>query len=184
VTASRRAAFLDRDGVLNERPAEHEYVREPPALALLPGVAEAVQRLEEAGYTPVVVSNQRGVARGLVTWETLRAIEEMIIGAIGRPLAFYYCPHDLADGCDCRKPAPGLLLRAAAELDLDLTRSVMIGDAESDVEAGRAAGTRTIRVSAPGTATSAEAVAPNLSAATDLLLSQPVPDRCTLDREL
>ncbi len=167
----RPAAFLDRDGVLNERPPDHDYVRAIDTLVLLPGAADAVRRLADAGYVPVTISNQRGVARGLVTWETLRAIEEVLIREIGGRIAFYYCPHDYVDACDCRKPAPGLLLRAAAELGLDLPRSVMIGDAESDVEAGRAAGTRTIRIAAPGTATSADATATDLAAAADLLLA-------------
>ena len=175
----RPAAFLDRDGVLNERPADHDYVRAIEALVLLPGAADAVRRLAAAGYVPVAVSNQRGVARGLVTWETLRAIEEVLTREIGGRIAFYYCPHDDADACDCRKPAPGLILRAAAELGLDLGRSVMIGDAESDVEAGRAAGTRTIRIAPPGTVTSADATAPDLAAAADLLLAPAEPDART-----
>ena len=166
----RPAAFLDRDGVLNERPPAHDYVRELDQLVLLPGSANAVRRLAGAGYVLVVVSNQRGVARGLVTWQTLRAVEEVLVRETGGPIAFYYCPHDDADACDCRKPAPGLLLRAAAELGLDLARSVMIGDAESDVEAGRAAGTSTIRIAPPGAETAAGATAPDLSAAADLLL--------------
>lgn len=168
----RPAAFLDRDGVLNERPREHDYVRAVDALVLLPGAADAVRRLADAGYVPVAVSNQRGVARGLVTWETLRAIEDVLTREIGGRIAFYYCPHDYADACDCRKPAPGLILRAAVELGLDLRRSVTIGDAESDVEAGRAAGTSTIRIAPSGTATSADATAPDLAAAADLLLAR------------
>ncbi|HXY81427.1 MAG TPA: HAD family hydrolase [Gaiellaceae bacterium] len=167
----RPAAFLDRDGVLNERPPAHDYVREIDQLVLLPGAAEAVRRLAGAGYVPVVVSNQRGVARGLVTWQTLRAVEEALVRETGGPIAFYYCPHDDADACDCRKPAPGLLLRAAAELGLDLACSVMIGDTESDVEAGRAAGTATIRIAPPGTATGADATAPDLAEAAAIVLS-------------
>src|SRR5581483_4794961 len=111
----RPAAFLDRDGVLNRRPPPHDYVRSAEALELLPGVAGAVDALRAAGFATVVVSNQRGLARGLLTPETLAAIERRLAEAGVRIDAYYYCPHDLADGCDCRKPAPGLLLRAAAE---------------------------------------------------------------------
>jgi D-glycero-D-manno-heptose 1,7-bisphosphate phosphatase len=166
----RRAAFLDRDGVLNASPGEHEYVRASEELQLLEGAASAVRRLHEAGWVPVVVSNQRGVARGLVTWETLREIEEILVAEAGCPIAFYYCPHDHADRCSCRKPAPGLLVRAAEDLGLDLARSVMIGDSESDIEAGRAAGARTILIAPAGTETKADAVAASLAAAADTVL--------------
>lgn len=169
--SGRRAAFLDRDGVLNERPAEHDYVRTADGLVLLPGAPEAVRRFSEAGYVVVVVSNQRGIARGLVTWETLRAIEDAIRRASGAEISFYYCPHDVDEQCDCRKPQPGLLLRAARELDLDLARSVMVGDAETDIEAGRAAGTRTILLSAAGTPTKADLVVETLGDAAEAVLS-------------
>jgi D-glycero-D-manno-heptose 1,7-bisphosphate phosphatase len=166
---SRPAAFLDRDGVLNVRPPEHDYVRSRGDLVLLPGI-ESVRRLADNGYALVVVSNQRGIARGLVTWETLFEIEHAVREAIGRSVAFYYCPHDLDEGCDCRKPAPGLLLRASEELDLDLARSVMIGDAETDVAAGRAAGTRSILIAPAGTATGADAVVDDLAGAVEFVL--------------
>lgn len=168
----RPAAFLDRDGVLNKRPPEHDYVRSSDGFSLLPGAAGALRRLADAGYTLVVVSNQRGVARGLVTWETLSEIEEIVRREAQVHVAFYYCPHELSDACDCRKPAPGMLLRAARELGLDLSRSVMIGDAESDVDAGDAAGARTILIASPGTVSSAGAVVADLAAAADTVLGQ------------
>lgn len=166
------AAFLDRDGVLNARPPEHDYVRAVEDLVLLPGVGEAVRALAAAGYQLVVVSNQRGVARGLVTWETLDAIERVLLVEIGEPVAFYYCTHETAEGCDCRKPSPGMLLRAAAELELDLERSVTIGDAETDVDAGRAAGTRTIRIGPPDVRTAADARAADLPGAVELVVGR------------
>lgn len=119
------AAFLDRDGVLNVRPAEHEYVTDSSAFRWLPNAAEGVAALNRAGYRVVVVSNQRGLARGLVTAGTLAAVEALIAERLrevgGQVAAFYYCPHDLADACDCRKPRPGLLLRAAGDLGLALS---------------------------------------------------------------
>jgi D-glycero-D-manno-heptose 1,7-bisphosphate phosphatase len=171
----QRAVFLDRDGVLNESPPEHQYLSEASAFRWTPGAPNALARLRQAGYALVVVSNQRGVARGLVSWETLREIE----GKIQRDLrrtgacidAFYYCPHEIESACECRKPAPGLLLRAAREGGFDLTASVMIGDAESDVIAGRSAGCRTIRIAPNGTASLADHVAGSLPDAAEAVIA-------------
>jgi D-glycero-D-manno-heptose 1,7-bisphosphate phosphatase len=168
VTGGRTAVFLDRDGVLNKRPPEHEYVTSADSLELLPGVAGAVSSLQGAGYLPIVVSNQRGVARGLVSEQTLREIEQRLLEA-GVPIAaFYYCRHDTIAGCDCRKPRPGLLLEAAADYELDLGSSVLIGDEETDVSAGRSAGCRTIRIGAEGP-TAADELARDLPAAADIV---------------
>ena len=128
-----RAAFLDRDGTINARPAEHQYVTRAEDLRLLPGAIEGMARLAGCGYTLVVASNQRGMARGLLTERVLDEIEAVIEAALephGAVIAgFYYCPHQADDpGCDCRKPKPGMLLRAARELGLDLEESWMIGD--------------------------------------------------------
>lgn len=169
---ARAAAFLDRDGVLNRRPRQHDYVRAVEDLDLLPGVADAVGELGRAGFVPIVVSNQRGVARGLVTEQVLRGIESAIRAA-GAPVeAFYYCPHDVEDGCDCRKPQPGLLVRASAEHNLSLRASVMIGDSESDVAAGTAAGCHTVRIGDRDVMTAADAVAESLPDATALVVAR------------
>lgn len=175
VTGARRAAFLDRDGVLNERAAPHDYVRSADAFRWLPGAAEAIAELESTGFVPVVVSNQRGVARGVVSCETLREIEQRIQADLGERgghiAAFYYCPHDLDADCDCRKPEPGMLLAAARDLDLDLRQSILVGDDETDVEAGHRAGCFTIRLGPAGVSTSADAQAADLaSAVTDVVL--------------
>jgi D-glycero-D-manno-heptose 1,7-bisphosphate phosphatase len=163
--------------VLNRRPAEHEYVTSADALELLPGVAGAVRSLERAGYLPIVVSNQRGIARGLVSEETLRNIERRLLDA-GVPIAaFYYCRHDVLAECNCRKPRPGLLLEATADYELDLSSSLLIGDEETDVAAGRSAGCRTIRIGAEGP-TQADEVASDLPAAADIVARRwprPVP---------
>lgn len=143
------AVFLDRDGVLNERPPAHEYVTSADQFVWLPGARDAVARFKASGWKVAVVSNQRGVARGLVTFEVLAEIERKIQEDLGPDAAidgFYYCPHDLDEGCDCRKPRPGLLVRAAGDLGLDRAQSWMIGDEQSDVEAGRAAGCATILI--------------------------------------
>lgn len=140
-----RAVFLDRDGTLNRPAAPGEYIAEPSALRVLGGADEAVARLRDAGYLCVVVSNQRGVALGRMTGAQLAAVDERLRELVAVDHS-YYCTHGLDDRCACRKPEPGLLTRAGAELDLDLTRSWMIGDRETDCEAGRRAGCRTIRV--------------------------------------
>jgi D-glycero-D-manno-heptose 1,7-bisphosphate phosphatase len=144
-----RAIFLDRDGVLN-----HPVIREgksypPPSvrdLRVYEGLREPLQRLKDRGFVLVVVTNQPDVARGTTPRETVEGINAAIAGEIPAIDKFFVCFHDNGDKCDCRKPKPGMLLAAAAEFDLDLERSYMIGDRRGDVEAGKAAGSRTIFV--------------------------------------
>ncbi|MBL4849964.1 MAG: HAD family hydrolase [Planctomycetes bacterium] len=139
-----KAAFLDRDGVLNHRIPGDTYVKTPAELEILPHVAEAAQRLQAAGYLLVVVTNQRGVARGMLSLDDLEAIHDKLrdhFSAAGAPLsAVYVCTHERDAGCACRKPKPGMLLRAAEELGLDLSSSLLIGDSASDLAAAEAAG--------------------------------------------
>ena len=151
---SNPAVFLDKDGTLIE---DVPYNVDPRHVRFLQGSRDGVRRLHEAGYRIVVVTNQSGVARGLFDEPQLRAVAEHIrdvVAGWGVPLSgFYYCPH-LVEGtvpeysfdCECRKPAPGLIHQAARELDLDLSRSWFVGDILGDVEAGKAAGCRTILV--------------------------------------
>ena len=159
--------FLDRDGTLNVRPGEHEYVTSAKDFAWIPGARKAVGRLARNGYVLTVVSNQRGVGRGLVPREVLRAIERRIqqdLAIEGCAIeGFRYCFHRDEDGCECRKPRPGMILDLAEELDLDLAASWVIGDAPSDVAAGRAAGCRTALVG--GTRADADLIVPSLAAA-------------------
>ncbi len=145
---SRPAVFLDRDGTLTE---EVGYVNHPRRLRLLPRSALAVRRLNEAGLAAVVVTNQAGVARGYFSETVLQAVNESLVAQLkdgGAYLdAIYVCAHHPTEGlppyrvdCDCRKPKPGLLCRAAAEHGLDLGRSVLVGDKPSDLAAARAVG--------------------------------------------
>jgi len=149
---SKPAAFLDRDGTLIE---DTGFVRHVTDVKLLPTAAEAVRRLNEAGWVVIVVSNQSGVARGLLTEDDVAATNKRMMELLKKERAHvdavYYCPHlpegkvsEYAMVCDCRKPRPGMLLRAAEEHDIDLANSVTIGDAPRDVEAGLAAGTRAV----------------------------------------
>jgi histidinol-phosphate phosphatase family protein len=146
------AVFLDKDGTLVE---DVPYNVDPEKIRLGPGALEAARLLHEAGFRLVVVSNQSGVARGLFAESALQAVEERLRGLLaeaGVPLAgFYYCPHHpqgtvgaYSRVCVCRKPAPGLILRAAQELGIEVERSWLVGDILDDVEAGRRAGCRTV----------------------------------------
>jgi histidinol-phosphate phosphatase family protein len=144
------AVILDRDGVLNRRAARGEYVRSPADWAWLPGAVEALQLLSRAGWRLFVVSNQAGVAREAMTRENLEAVEErMLADLAGAGVSIdgiYYCLHGWDDGCACRKPRPGMLLRAAREHDLDLTRTPFVGDDERDGQAADAADAPFLRV--------------------------------------
>jgi histidinol-phosphate phosphatase family protein len=162
----RPAVFLDRDGTLNVKPAPHEYVRSVDEFSWLPGAVKALGRLARAGYVLTVVSNQRGIARGLVTWETVRAVEARIQRDLAAEdcsiAAFRYCPHDLDANCACRKPRPGMIYDLAEALSLDLPQSWVIGDCETDVEAGRAADCRTALIARDTATAVGDVVAPTL----------------------
>jgi D-glycero-D-manno-heptose 1,7-bisphosphate phosphatase len=142
------AVFLDRDGVLN-RPILRDGRPHPPDsvkdLAVYPDAASSLRRLKDIGYALVVVTNQPDVARGLQRAEVVHQINRELCQQV-EVTAVYVCFHDDADGCRCRKPAPGLLIDAAHDLGLDLSRSFMVGDRWRDVEAGRRAGCRTVYI--------------------------------------
>lgn len=137
----RRAAFLDRDGVINR---DHGYVFRQQDFEFVDGVLGACARLSARGFALVVVTNQSGIGRGMYAEADFTQLTEWMraqFAAAGAPLAgVYYCPHRPEGECDCRKPAPGMLLRAARELRLDLSRSVLFGDKASDLQAAAAAG--------------------------------------------
>ncbi len=151
----RAAVFLDRDGVLIR---DTDYVRTLEEVELIPGAADAVRALNDAGFVVVVVTNQSGVARGLFDETLVQQVHELIgnriqLEAKARIDRFEYCPHHATHGigeyrldCACRKPKPGMLLRAATALSIDLTKSWMVGDRRTDLEAGSAAGCKTILV--------------------------------------
>lgn len=151
MSSLRSAVLLDRDGVLN-RVFVRDGVSHPPAhpgeFELLPGVAEALGRLSAAGFALAVVTNQPDVARGAQTREGVEALNDLVRSALP-VLGVLTCYHDTSDDCPCRKPRPGLLLEAGQRWGLDLARSFMVGDRWSDVEAGRAAGCRTVLVDLP-----------------------------------
>lgn len=142
--AMRPALFLDRDGVIIEN--RDQYVRSWDDVAFLPGALDALAALRQSRYALVIVTNQSVVGRGIITLAEADAINRRLVAEIekngGRVDGVFVCPHAPAIACDCRKPRPGLLLQAAAALDLELSESVMVGDAISDLLAGQNAGIR------------------------------------------
>jgi len=145
--AELTTVFLDRDGVINVKAPEGEYVESWGDFELLPGVVDALARLRAAGLRVVVVTNQRGVALGRMSAASVEDIHDRMIGAGVDVDRVYYCPHDTGD-CDCRKPLPGMLERAAAEVaGVSLGQAAaIVGDSESDMEAGRAVGAVLVKV--------------------------------------
>lgn len=138
------AVFLDRDGLINQE--RSDYVKTWEEFRFLPGVLDALCALRRAGLAVFVVTNQSAIGRGLTTATTVESIHRrmtaMIRECCGDVKAIYVCPHAPSEGCDCRKPRPGLLLRAAREHDLDLASCYLLGDKLSDIEAGEAVGCR------------------------------------------
>lgn len=152
----QKAIFLDRDGTINKYVG---FLRKEEEFELLPGVAEAVKRINESSYLAVVVTNQPVIARGEVTYSQLENIHNKMETLLGKEGAYldgiYFCPHhphsgyegevkELKIDCNCRKPKPGMLLKAAEDLNIDLSQSYMVGDGENDIKAGRAAGCKTV----------------------------------------
>lgn len=170
----KKAIFLDRDGVLNEVLSNRvKFVNSPKDLYLLEGAAEAVAELSSAGYEVFVVTNQGGVGLGYLKEHKLREIHDTMVTMIkehgGHIKEVAYCPHKPKEGCGCRKPNAGMLLDLAARHDLDLSGSVMVGDHERDIEAGKKAGCRTVFIGTEDT--SADEKAPTLQAAVPLILT-------------
>ena len=148
--SGRKTIFLDRDGTLNVKPPKACYVERPEDFVWLEGAREAVRRLNENGYRVILISNQPGIARGKLSEETLEAIHGKMkqeLQEIGATIdAIYYCPHGWDDGCECRKPKPGMLYQAQKDYSLDLTKCYLIGDDERDIQAGHAAGCKCVQV--------------------------------------
>ena len=134
----RRAIFLDRDGTLIE---EVNYLSRVEDLRLFPFSAEAVRQLKDAGFLIVIVTNQSGIGRGIYTEDAMHSIHAAIQTRLkGGIDAFYFCPHLPDDGCECRKPKPGLIEAAVRDLDIDLAHSWIVGDKDIDVETGKMTG--------------------------------------------
>ena len=142
-----RAAFLDRDGTLVP---DIPYLDDAGRLRLFPGAADGIARLRKAGFKVVLVTNQSGVGRGLFSEETLGRIHAKLIEMLEKEGAeldgLYYCPHKPGDGCSCRKPATGMLDRAAEEMNISIRKSYVVGDDITDIDMARNAGARSVLV--------------------------------------
>jgi histidinol-phosphate phosphatase family protein len=162
------ATLLDRDGTLV---VDVPYNGDPNRVEPIPGVAFALDRLRLAGMPTAVVSNQSGIARGLLTLDDVDAVNRRVEELLGFLGPWFVCPHGPADGCDCRKPAPGLILEAAANLEVPPTRCAVIGDRASDVEAALAVGARAILVPTAQTPSEEIAHAPEVAENLEMAVS-------------
>lgn len=172
-----RAVLFDRDGTLNH---DVPYNGDPALVVLLDGAAAAVARVRAAGLQTGVVTNQSGIARGLITRSQADAVTAEVVRRVGGVDVVQSCPHGPGDGCSCRKPAPGMVLAAAVHLGLAPGQVALVGDSGTDVGAARAAGARGVLVPTSATrpedveaARTAGDLAPDLSGALDLLLGSP-----------
>lgn len=168
------AVFLDRDGTINRKAPEGQYVTSWEQFEFLPGAREAIRDLSRAGIRVIVVTNQRGIARGHMTEADLADIHRRMVAELGQAGAhidaIYHCPHE--DGCDCRKPGTGMFLRAGAELrGIEFDRALVIGDGQVDVSAARAIGAYAVRLGEPLRPEPADARFDSLRAAVDWLLA-------------
>ena len=158
----QKAIFLDRDGTINKYVG---FLRKEEEFELIDGVAEAVKKINQSGYLAIVITNQPVIARGEVTFEGLQTIHNKMETLLGKEGAYvdgiYFCPHhphkgyedevpELKIDCDCRKPKPGMLLKAAEDFNIDLSQSYMVGDGENDIKAGMAAGCKTVQLNTEG----------------------------------
>lgn len=167
--------FLDRDGVLNRKPTEGDYVKRPEELRLLPGAASAVARLNEAGVKVVLITNQRGIGRGVMSEGDYARVHEALCGRLqshgARVDAEYHCP-DTASSSPCRKPNTGLFLAASNDDPaIRFRASWVIGDAPADIAAGKTLGCRTVMI-AHANRSAADYVVPSLVVAVDIVLRE------------
>ncbi len=168
------AVFIDRDGTIME---DTDYCCDPADVRIFPGVLEALRRLKSRGFKLIIITNQSGIGRGLFTLDQYRAVESELLRQLGDGLidATYYCPDAPGGNSNCRKPAPGMVVKAARDHEIDLSRSFLIGDKEVDVECAHNAGVRAIRVQTgiqrDLTGSNAEWVADDVPAAVQIILN-------------
>ena len=168
------AVFIDRDGTIMQ---DADYCSDPQQVKIFPRVAEALRRLKSKGFKLIIITNQSGIGRGFFTVEQYRAVEAEVLRQLGDGLidATYFCPDVPGQHSSCRKPAPGMIVEATREHQIDLARSFLIGDKEIDAECGRNVGVRTIRVRTgfdrETAGSMADWVAEDLPAAVEIILN-------------
>ena len=166
--------LLDRDGTLVVAPREGQYLVDPNDVRLVTGAEAALARLQDAGMALAVVTNQRCLARGIATWEQVRAVNErtsQLLGTVGSALAWYVCPHEAGE-CSCRKPLPGLVRRVVDDVGVPCASAVVVGDRETDVEAGLPDDLGRVLLSDESSVrTVAHVVVPDLGSAVDAILA-------------
>ena len=168
------AVFIDRDGTIMQ---DADYCSDPQQVKIFPRVAEALRRLKSKGFKLIIITNQSGIGRGFFTVEQYRAVEAEVLRQLGDGLidATYFCPDVPGQHSSCRKPAPGMIVEATREHQIDLARSFLIGDKEIDAECGRNVGMRTIRVRTgfdrETAGSMADWVAEDLPAAAEIILN-------------
>ena len=144
----QKAIFLDRDGVLNKN--KDDYVKNISELEIFPFISEPIKKLQSAGFKIIVITNQSAINRGLMTEKHLNEIHQKIQSFLiphnAKIDSFYYCPHTPAENCSCRKPKTGLLLKAIDDFLIDIPNSWFIGDRDSDIQAGRSVGCKTLKI--------------------------------------
>ena len=169
------AVFIDRDGTIME---DTDYCSHPKDVRVFPGVLEALRRLKSRGFKLIIITNQSGIGRGLFTLDQYRAVESEVLQQLGDGLidATYYCPDAPGQHSNCRKPAPGMVVKATQDHHIDLSRSFLIGDKEVDVQCARNAGVRAIRVRTgiqrDVTGSNADWVADDMPAAAKIILNK------------
>ncbi len=151
VRHNEKVVFLDRDGVINKKAREHDYIKSWREFEFLPEAITALKLLIEKGYDIFIITNQRGIARKLMTLGTVNNIHHLMQVELAKHNVsitdIYVCPHDYADDCTCRKPKPGMIFRAAKDHGIELGNSICIGDSDSDIIAGTNAGCTSYLVS-------------------------------------
>ena len=168
------AVFIDRDGTIME---DTDYCSDPNDVRIFPGVPEALRRLKSRGFKLIIITNQSGIGRGLFTLDQYRAVESEVLRQLGDGLvdATYYCPDAPGRHSECRKPEPGMVVKATRDHQIDLSRSFLIGDKEIDVECAHNAGVRAIRVrkgiQREVTGSNADWVADDMPAAVQIVLN-------------
>lgn len=145
-----RCVFLDRDGIINKKALEGDYIKSWSEFKFLPDAKEAIKRLNKKSFLVIIITNQRGIAKGLMTEEDLKDIHTKMIEKLKKSGAridsIYYCPHDEKDNCNCRKPKIGMFLKAKEDFNIEMNESWLIGDSNSDIIAGQKAGCKTILI--------------------------------------